>query len=355
MNVLRYTVITGLIGAVLAGCGDIPEDPGGSAPATTINNITTISATFEKAGENDKRVRINLLGILHPVTGEPMEFSANSNIWVTEDNVLKGIKITSGGRSAALSADVVFMVDNSGSMGEESDSIASKIVAFARHLEQSGLNVRVGCVGQNGTVSGALNLATAAALQTYLTERNRRITGVSRTMGFSGPDSAMLATAARSTAFRSGSGENSVVAITFADSLFAWRRDANRVYIIFTDEATQPRRDPYWSTEGLLSRWNSEKGTIHTVFSEDTLRMRGWSSRYERPWELSRLTGGTMKFISRNAKDLDLTTLPVTNVLTNSVLVEFMSANPNVPHDVTITVKEGETVDGVKRFAGIHY
>jgi hypothetical protein len=354
---IRTLLTAVVVTTTLAGCGGIPDDPGGAAPVTTINNITTIGATFEKAGENDNKVRINLLGILHPVTGEPIRFSANSNIWVTEDDVLKGIRITSASRSEDLRVDIVFVVDNSGSMGEESDSVASKIVSFVRHLDKSGLDVRVGCVGQDGRLNGALNLTSAANLQAYLIERDRRIRGVRRTFGFSGPDSAALLAAAYSRMFRASGvgGENSVLGITFADSTFSWRPDANRVYVIFTDEPTCVGRDAYWSAEGLLSRWSPEKGTIHTVFSEDTLRMRNWSSRYERPWELSRLTGGTMKFISRNAKDLDLTTLPVTNVLTNSVLIEFMSANPNVPHDVTITVKEGETADGVKKFVATRY
>jgi hypothetical protein len=325
---------------------DIPANPGGVAPATTINNIVP-SAAFARTTGNTSRIRINLLGIINPTTGQPMQFTANQTVFVTEDTVLKGIKVTAAGGTTVLTADVVFVVDNSGSMGQEADSVAAKIIAFANYLQVSGLDVRVGCVGHgyssDARIYGALDLTTAANLQTYLS----RSSGITRTVGFTGADSARFATAA-STFGHSGGGENSVVGIFFADSLFSWRSAANRVYVIFTDEPTQPGGFAYWSTEGLCSRWTAGRGTIHTVFSEDTT-FTSWTNLYsERPWALSWCTGGTTKFIPSSAAGLDLTTLPVTGALANSSLVEFVSANPNVAHTVTITVKvtgaDGKTV-----------
>lgn len=333
---------------------DIPADPGGSAPATTINNITTIGATFQKVPGNESRVKVNLLGILHPVTGQPISFVANSSVWVTEDGILKGIKVTPVGGTTVLSADVVFVVDNSGSMGEEADSIASRIIAFANYLQASGLSVRVGAVGHGYSsdqeVYGALNLTTAAALQTYL----NRATGLQRTVGFGGSDSAALAAAAYSGFSASSGGENSVIGITFADSLFSWRSGANRVYVVFTDEPTQPGGLSFWSTSGLMSRWSTGKGTIHTIFSDDTTG--SWTPLYyERPWDLSTLTGGTMKFIPSNAAGLDLTTLPVTGALASSALIEFLTTNPGGTHNVIVTVRGGTTADGKKIFPNVTY
>ncbi|MEK9135803.1 MAG: VWA domain-containing protein [Bacteroidota bacterium] len=328
---------------------DIPADPGGSAPATTINNVVP-AASFSKTSGNESRIRVNLLGLIDPITGQPISLTANQNVFITEDNVLKGIKISSAGGSTTLTADVAFTVDNSGSMGEEADSVATKIIEFVNFLQASGLDVRVGVVGYNGRATGALNLGTGSALSAFLTRVGR--SGTSRTTGFSGADSARFQTAAAT--FATGvSGENGIVGVWFADSLFSWRAGAQRVYVNFTDEPTQPNNIVYWSTEGLCARWTPVKGTIHTVYSADTTRT--WTRlQNERPWDMSACTGGTRIFIPATAAGLNLRTLPVTGALANSRLVEFLSANPNGTHTLVITVKT-LTADGKTTFNGITY
>ncbi len=328
---------------------DIPPDPGGSAPATTINNVAP-SAAFGKTAGNENRIRINLLGIIDPTTGSPINLIANQTLYVTEDNVLKGIKVSTPTGTATLLADVVFTVDNSGSMGQESDSIAARIIDFVNFLAASGLDLRVGAVGYDGRVRGAINLTTAAALSAYLNRPGFISTG--RTRGFSGADSARLETAAATHATGIG-GENGIVGVTFADSLFTWRSAAQRVYVNFTDEPTQPNNLVYWSTEGLCARWQPGKGTIHTVYSADTTRT--WTRLLsERPWDLSACTGGTVKFVPATAAGLDLRTLPVTGALASSRLVEFVSANPSGQHTVVITVKTS-SADGKTTFSNITY
>lgn len=350
------------------GNTEIPADPGGSAPATTINNLTAIGGTFSKTPGNESRIRLNLLGITNPVTNQPVQFVANSSLFVTEDNVLQGIRITSGsGKHNALIADVVFTVDNSGSMGNEADSIASKIITFANLLQARGLDVRVGCVGYYGYVNGAQNLTTAAGLEAFLKRAGR--SGTDRTVGFYGADSARLAGAAQN--FHGSHpmySEDGIVGIWFADSMFSWRAGANRVYINFTDEGLQTSSMPWWSVGGLGSRWTAGKGTIHTVFSTnywngtvpDTSSDREngmqWANgTWERPWSLSTLTGGTYIVVHGDGRDLDLTTLPVTGALSTSVLVEYITANPNGTHNVIITVRDGTTADGRREYLNITY
>ena len=328
---------------------DIPADPGGTAPATTLNNVTP-SATFGKTAGNERRIRVNLLGVLDPATGQPISFTANQNLFVSEDNVLKGMRVSAAGTSGSLLADVVFTVDNSGSMGQEADSVAVKIIAFVDFLQSRGLDLRVGVVGYNGEVSGAVNLTTAPVLSAYLTRTGR--TGTNRTVGFSGADSARFQTIANNFANGVG-GENGIVGIWFADSLFAWRGTAQRVYVNFTDEPTQPSNLVYWSTEGLCARWSPVKGTIHTVYSADTTGTWTRLTR-ERPWALSQCAGGTSKFIPSNAAGLDLTTLPVTGALAASSLVEFLTSDPNRAHNLVITVKTA-TADGKTTFNNITY
>lgn len=329
---------------------DIPADPGGSAPTPTINNVRP-AATFEKTPGNASRIRLSLLGIINPATGLPIEFSGNQNLFVTEDNNLKGIKLTRVSTSNALGADVVFAVDNSGSMFEEADSIAAKIIQFANALQASGLNLRVGCVGYNGPVTGALDLTAPESLRVYL----NRATGTSRTTGFGGANAQALQQAAQGQ--NAGVlGENGIVAIRFADSLYSWRQGAQRIYINFTDEPTQPGGKVWYSTDGFLASWNNQRGTIHTVWSGGDTTNFGTETPLsrEKPWRLSFGTGGTLKVIRSDARDLDLTNLPVTVALQNSWLVEFLTANPNVPHNVKITVKTN-AADGETRYENISY
>jgi len=329
---------------------DIPADPGGSAPATTINNVVP-AAAFAKTSGNESRIRINMLGIIDPTTNSPINLVANSNVFVTEDNVLQGIKVSAASTGSTLLADVVFTVDNSGSMGQEADSVAAKIIDFVNFLAASGLDLRVGAVGYDGNVTGAINLTTGTLLNSYLTRPG--FTGTSRTEGFRGADSARLQTAAGT--FANGIfGENGIVGVWFADSLFNWRSSAQRVYVNFTDEPTQPSNIVYWSTQGLCARWLPVKGTIHTVFSEDSTAYSWTNLSRERPWALSSCTGGTVKFIPNTAAGLNLRDLPVTGALANSRLIEFVSANPSAAHTVVITVKTS-TADGKTTFNSITY
>ena len=130
---------------------------------------------------------MNLTGIINPVTNQPIQLTAQSNLFITEDSKVKGIKVSKVGGSTTLKADVVFTVDNSGSMDEEADSIAGSIIKFSQVLQSSGLDVRFAVVGfQYGDVNGGINFTTAQAIETYLNHSY----GTYRTEGFSGSDSA---------------------------------------------------------------------------------------------------------------------------------------------------------------------
>lgn len=336
------------------GNTDIPPDPSGvTVPTPVINNVQPTS-NFAKSGDNPNRVLMNITGMINPVTNQPIQLSYNpnnpsgSNIFVTEDNVVKGLKVTKVGGGTILQADVVFTVDNSGSMGQESDSVAAGIIKFANFLTSSGLDVRFGIVGYSGTIRGAINFTDATTIETYL---NRR-TGTSRTVGFSGPDSASLET--ESFGFGGGSSENGVEGVLFADSNFTWRSSAQRVFVNFTDEPTQsnPSDNPVWNTAHMCSEIGG-RATVHTVFSNDSTAY-SWDFDDERPWDMSACTGGTVKFIDSQASGLDLSDLPVAGALANSYLVEFLSSNGNTAHTVVITVKES-SADGQRVYTNITY
>lgn len=324
---------------------DIPPDPSGvNVPAPTRNNVLP-TATFNPVGN---RIQVNLIGLLDPSTNQPLNIAYNvsnpqsSSIFLQEDGVVKGLKVTKVGSGVVLKADIVFLVDNSGSMDEEADSIAASIIDFANFLQSSGLDVKFAVVGYDYGVNGGINFTNAQTLSTYL----NRYTGTYRTYYFSGADSAALTN--RAYVFGYPTGENGVIAAIFADSAYAWRAGAQRVFINFTDEPTQ--------SDG--SMWNNAMGcsllsgraTVHTVFSQDTSYYSStWSNTNERPWEFSRCTGGTIKFIPSTATGLSLRDLPVAGALANSYLVEYVTSKTGQAHTVKITVYTS-TADGFRTY-----
>ncbi|NNG26671.1 MAG: VWA domain-containing protein, partial [Ignavibacteriaceae bacterium] len=284
---------------------DIPANPTGVVVPTPTKNNVQPTATFSPQGS---RIKINLQGLIDPTTNQPLTLKydvnnpQNSNIFVDEDGKVMGLKVTKVSSGNILKADIVFVVDNSGSMGQESDSVAASIIEFANFLQASGLDAKFGIVGYSSGIRGAINFTDAQSISAYL----NRNSGTSRTRGFAGTDSASLDT--RASTFGSTPGENGVLAAIFADSVFNWRSDAQRVFINFTDEPTQ--------SDG--SMWNNAMGcnllggkaTVHTVFSQDSTYWN-WTSTDERPWYLSLCSGGTNMFIPTNAAGLDLKNLPV--------------------------------------------
>ena len=142
--------------------------------------------------------------------------------------------------------------------------------------------------------------------------------------------------------------ENGTVGVLFADSLFSWRGTAQRVFINFTDEPTQPDNNLYWNTAHMCNII-AGRATVHTVFSRDS-SYYSWDQYDERPWDMSRCTGGTTNFINSDASDLDLSNLNVTGSLTNSYSVEYVKGDGDVKtRMVRIVVKE-QGADGERTY-----
>ena len=91
-----------------------------------------------------------------------------SNIFVEEDGVVQGFKVSKVGTGNVLTADIVFCVDNSGSMGEEADSVAASIIEFANFLQASGLDVKFAVVGYDSYPNGGINFTNAQTISSYL-------------------------------------------------------------------------------------------------------------------------------------------------------------------------------------------
>ena len=327
---------------------------------TSTTYIPNVNYTVENSG-NDAIVRLDMTGIQDPDSYEWLKLVGTGgngvnqqNVWVSVDGKPKGIAVYNNSDNQgenAIMVDVVFLVDNSGSMGDEADGIARDIVTWAGELSASDIDVKFGCVGYGGNdgrqygslvngygVTGALNITDYMELNNFL--NNRSVTNTSRTKGYAGDDTSELYTIAENSYSRAG-GECGVQALRFADEHFSFRLGANRVYVNFTDDANYPGGDDEISVSYVADamNWNTNKGTIHTVFSGSSSSLN--YSIGEAPWLLSEYTGGTVMEVSPTFSGVTLNSLPVTGAMQNSYIIRFTNVSEFMDgqsHEVKVTI-----------------
>lgn len=263
---------------------------------------------------------------------------ATQNAWVYVDDVLRpDLDIENCNSESNIATDIVFLVDNSGSMSEEANAVASQIESWSQTLEASGLNVKFGIVGfaETGYINGAINMTSANAIQSYLD----RTTGTNRTVGFAGSDASQLQEYANS--YTKLAGENGVMALRMADEHFTFRPEANRVYIMFTDEANQTSGNEDFSVEYVKNHWSGTQGTVHVIFSNTESSLSTYNNG-EKPWLLAQYTGGTYTFTNAAFTGVNLADLDVTGALTHSYIMRCpipRSLQDGNRHKVTVSVR----------------
>ena len=236
-----------------------------------------------------------------------------------------------------MPVDLEFLVDNSGSMSEEANTIARDITTWAEKLSKTSLDIKFGCVGYDGAITGAVNITSYQNLSNYLNRDDAWGTG--RTVGFDGSEADIMKFNSNKESYRTGGysdAECGMAALRFATDMFTFRKDANRIFVNFTDEPNQPRGNANFSVESLKTDWNTNLGTIHTVFSEYQSYDRNESNRL-----MSEYTGGTVIYTNSSFTSVTLENLPVTDAMRNSYVIrisnirEFMDGQT---HNVRITI-----------------
>lgn len=366
------TISLGSAGMAVA---DIPLDEDAEPnPVIEGDNTTNIPNIQYTLVEEDGSIvcRVDMTGVQGVNSGDWMYLLGTNepgqNVWVEVDGVPKGIKIynTSDNESQrVLPVDLVFLVDNSGSMSEEADVIARDIAAWTQALSRSSLDIRFGCVGYGGNVgsnnysylqsgygvTGALNLTDSDVLNAFF----NRTSGTARTKGYYGADQQHLASIASQSLYNKAGGECGVQALRFADEHFSFRTGSNRIYVNFTDDANYHGNSDELKVKYLKSdKWNSSKGTIHTVFSgsRSSAQARSYG---DAPWLMSDITGGTILYADGNFTGVTLSSLPITGALQNSYVIRFTNVEELIdgqPHELKITIL---SADGSVRAERIFY
>lgn len=368
------TVENGYLVLVLAATGEeisipfdnnaaigIPDSQAGTTPTIQGEpNLTIPQPAFYVDENNEDILNMSLTGIQIPETGEWMQLfgtgSDKQNIWVEVDGKPKAISVINSetvqsrtrgamSRIAPLSrakADVVFLVDNSGSMSEEANTVAQEIIDWSTTLSQT-MDVQFGCVGiDHNYVNGAIDITTVEALHDYLNNRSGHTYGIYRTTGY--VDANLKTKAA---AYNNAGGECGGIMLHFADENFTFRSGANRIYVHFTDEPNQPNNHVEWSVESVNTaspdyNWGATRGTIHTVFSDlynyrpDTYN---WTPlRYEDPRLFATYTGGTTIDTDASFSGVSLEDLPVTGAITNSYIIKLNITTDMLTGKHTVTI-----------------
>ena len=324
----------------------IPSDSQ-ATPNPSIGNSTTSIPNVQHTDEEENGyyiIRLDMTGIQNPYTYEYLrlvgtggENGLKQNVWLSVDDIPKGISVYNTiddySELPEVKNDVVFLVDNSGSMSQEADVIARDIISWAQKLT-ADKNVRFGCVGYDGLIGGAIDLTDYNEVSKWL----NRSTGISRTMGFAGSNASRLNSAASRYSL-SSQNESGVAALRFADENFTFRSGSNRVYVNFTDEENYTGGYSYYSVSYVNNQnnWNTSKGTIHTVFSAAKS-----SVTKEQPWLLSQYTGGTILYASSDFSGITLDSLPITSAIQCSYIIRFIISDElmdGLSHKVKITVR----------------
>lgn len=291
----------------------------------------------------------------------------NQNIWMEIDDTPVSFVIYSENEVAKAQADVVFLVDNSGSMNEEANYVAKEINDWAKELNKH-MDVKFGVVGSEGkNVNGALDIADASVLSAYLNRSG--VSGTSRTEGFSGSNQTTLKNAASQSKYlNSGYSESGGMLLRFADEQFSFRSGSNRTYVGFTDEPNQPEKNHSFSVESFNRQssdynWSAQRGTIHYVFSDNRTNYSWWdtvsSQKYvnENPRLFSNYTGGSYQICRSDFTDFDWEKVAVTGSIENSFVLGIRkTASITVgTHKVTITIYDGSGNKGKIIFRNVSF
>lgn len=349
----------------------IPSDDSATPnPVVLPEELNTVLPNFNYSVDRENGffvIRFDMNGIQDP--NNPSEWvrlygpgDSQQNVWLEVDDKPKGFSIYNtidGTSQEQAPVDLVFLVDNSSSMSEEANAIARDIIEWSKELSKT-LDVRFGCVGYGGFVSGAINLTTAEKMEEWL----NKSTGIMRTRDFADetPEKAQaLKDAAATDEYRVVSTyysyerrydpdyeECGVVALRFANDKFSFRTGANRIYVNLTDEPNQPNgKDAEFSTKWVKENWTSTMGTIHTVWTRSAYDRPEDNVDRDYPWDLSFYTGGTIlctssSFRDSNGNDVRLSDLPVSSAIMNSYVIKFTNIEEifdGNEHKIKITVK----------------
>ncbi len=238
--------LVGLIGIAVVGCGTTAKTLQAAIDAVTqvgTSEVTLSGSIIYSSGSVD----INLNAVL--VSGEPISLTTSKvkvRVGSTSTDAVVATPVTVTIPTVTdRPMDMVFILDNTGSMAGRIRAVKDSIAAFAASLEAAGTDVKFGVVSFGDTTAESTNLplpASAGQVSTWLASLE----------GVSGGDSP----------------ENPLTAVMLAFNTFTWRSGAQRVFVLITDNPCHQLGDGTDYTEytvALVLAAIEGKATLYAV------------------------------------------------------------------------------------------
>ena len=217
-------------------------DATGTDPGRVTTPLAAVSGTVTKSGST---FTVNLGSII--VSGTPVEGLTASKFKIfiggvaSVDSTYTPVATTITSTTASK-IDMVFIMDNTGSMSSRIKSVKDSISAFATSLEAAGADVKFGVVsfGDNLTEQSTLDCTTAANVSTWLNALS----------GVGGGDIP----------------ENALDSIMYAYDNFTWRSGAQKVFVTIIDTCTHQTGDGTTYTARTLASVEAALSGNATVY-----------------------------------------------------------------------------------------
>lgn len=366
MKIITRLIIISVVAIILASCGIIPVlqlaiplDPVGVKIPDPWGNDLEILVSVD-------RLPISV-PILNPVdTAMPVklrmvikDYSGDlnpDNLLLFEDGKAQGFALLKE-TEARIGADIVFLVDVTGSMGTEIQGIKNSMTAFLNDLTAAGIDVKVGIVPYGDYAPSDPAHEGTTFVPAYL--------------GLVDPDDAATYTQ-QLLAYGGGDGpENAYGAIMFAWNNMAWRPGSQRIFIMLTDAFShytgdQPVTIPWPSppTNDFEPKYTKTDvlsailgyATFHIIASTGTYYSIGDTdfTHPGDPREIADFTGGLIIYQNPSGEP-DLSGIGITEYILSSWLVFFETKSYDDPHNLDLYIELPDTTQGQKHLTGVIY
>ena len=333
-------VLAAAVAVLLSSCsniptfsGGIPEDPEGVSEPTSWGNDVQMALSIDKTLsltpltlQDYNRIKLSFLGYTPP------DDVNEDNVKVFEDGKAQGFLLEKVSR-VRNKVDIVFIVDVTGSMGEEINGVKSSMINFINDLESSGLDAKVAIVPYDDYVPTKDYTYSPSWLDlSNLSDASSYVGDLIAAGGGDFP-------------------ENAYGAIMYAWNNVSWRSDSQRIFILLTDAFSHYKGDSGWvdSTNNFSPEFTKNEiisalsgyATLYMVASIDPYYgdyYHKGDSNFSHPGdprEIAIRTGGFVIYQS-GSEEVDLSSIGLTEAITSSYIITFESDSPVGTHTISV-------------------
>lgn len=314
---------------------DIPPDPDIAPPPRTLGPLIPSITLGEIDASNPARIPIIVGGVGYHEdeagTGsfyKVIQYS-QENLTIVEDEVVQGKLILEG---STLKADIAFIIDNTGSMRDEILGVRQSVLNFVEALQGGSQDISAGVVAFNDGLRvdfsndvEASDSRAKPAVHSYI--------DLSSDFSESADLNAFISSL---TAGDPGNNrdfpELAFAGVDYARRTFSWRDNAQRIYILITDDSAWGRGYPANNDKGIdedyftdisLGQILKDEGAVVHVYSPAPKPENRLSVGEYNVQPLAELTGGIWNELDRGG-EFDLLELGIVDITLASARVEFV-------------------------------